>query len=107
MDLFGPSRYTSLSGKYYAFVIVNDYSRYTWVLFLANKDNAFDAFRIFCKKVQNKKGYSISCIQSDHCGEFKNHAFEIFCNDFGIEHQFSSPRRQIQVPLDSRVINAL
>ena len=36
----GPSRYTSLSGKYYVFVIVDDYSRCTWVLFLANKDGA-------------------------------------------------------------------
>ncbi|KAH9704464.1 Integrase catalytic domain-containing protein [Citrus sinensis] len=92
VDLFGPSRYASLSGKFYAFVIVDDYSRYTWVLFLANKDDAIDAFRIFCKKVQNEKGYSITCIRSDHGGEFENHAFENFCNDFGIEHQFSSPR---------------
>ncbi|KAH9717278.1 hypothetical protein KPL71_021758 [Citrus sinensis] len=92
IDLFGPSRYASLSGKYYAFVIVDDYSRYTWVLFLANKDDAIDAFRIFYKKVQNEKGYSITCIRSDHGGEFENHAFENFCNNFGIEHQFSSPR---------------
>ncbi|KAH9680653.1 Integrase catalytic domain-containing protein [Citrus sinensis] len=92
IDLFGPSRYASLSGKFYAFVIVDDYSRYTWVLFLANKDDAIDAFRIFYKKVQNEKCYSISCIRSDHGGEFENHAFENFCNDFGIEHQFSTPR---------------
>ncbi|KAH9779609.1 hypothetical protein KPL71_007757 [Citrus sinensis] len=92
IDLFGPSRYASLSGKYYAFVIVDDYSRYTWVLFLANKDDAIDAFRIFYKKVQNEKGYSITCIRNDHGGEFENHAFENFCNDFSIEHQFSSPR---------------
>ncbi|KAH9705964.1 hypothetical protein KPL70_012065 [Citrus sinensis] len=92
IDLFGPSRYASLSGKYYAFIIVDDYSRYTWVLFLVNKDDAIDAFRIFYKKVQNEKGYSITCIRSDHGGEFENHAFENFCNDFGIEHQFSSPR---------------
>ncbi|KAH9715535.1 Integrase catalytic domain-containing protein [Citrus sinensis] len=84
--------YASLKGKYYAFVIVDDYSRYTWVLFLANKDDAFDAFKVLCKKIQNEKGYGIACIRSDHGGEFENHAFEIFCNDFGIEHQFSSPR---------------
>ena len=72
MDLFGPSKYTSLSGKYYAFVIVDDYSRSTWILFLANKDDIFDAFRVFCTKVQNEKGYSISCIKSDHGGEFEN-----------------------------------
>ena len=59
MDLFGPSRYASLSGKYYAFVIMDDYSRYTWVLFLTNKDDAFDAFRVFSKNAQNEKCYSI------------------------------------------------
>ena len=46
MDLFGPSRYASLSGKYYSFVIVDDYSIYTRVLFLANKDDVFDVFRV-------------------------------------------------------------
>ena len=30
IDLFGPSRYASLSGKYYAFVIMDYYSRSTW-----------------------------------------------------------------------------
>ncbi|KAH9651322.1 Integrase catalytic domain-containing protein [Citrus sinensis] len=92
IDLFGPSRYASLNGKYYAFVIVDDYSRYTWVLFLANKDDALDAFKVLCKKLQNEKGHGIVCIKSDHGGEFENHAFESFCNNLGIEHQFSSPR---------------
>ena len=88
IDLFGPSRYTNLNGKYYAFVIVDDYSRYTWVLFLANQDVAFEAFRIFCKKVHNERGYFITCIRSDYGGEFENHAFENFCNDFGITKIF-------------------
>ena len=37
MDLFGPSRTTNLGGKSYAFVIVDDFFRYTRVLFLAYK----------------------------------------------------------------------
>ena len=86
--LFGLSRYASLSGKSYAFVIVDDFSRYKWVLFLANNDDTLDAFKIFCKKVQNEKGYGIVCIRSDHGGEFENYAFGNFCNDFGIEHQY-------------------
>ena len=78
IGLFGPSRYASLSGKYYAFVIVDDFSKYTWVLFLGNKVDAFEFFKVFSKKVQNEKGYDISCIRSDHGGEFENHAFETF-----------------------------
>lgn len=40
-----------LNGKYYTFVVVDDFSTYTWVLFLANKDDAFDSFKIFYKRV--------------------------------------------------------
>ena len=90
--MFGPLRYASLNGKYYAFVIVDDFSRYIWVLFLSNKDDALYAFKVFCKKIQNEKGYGIACIRSDHGGEFENHALEIFWYNLGIEHQFSSPR---------------
>nr|GEX51561.1 retrovirus-related Pol polyprotein from transposon TNT 1-94 [Tanacetum cinerariifolium] len=40
MDLCGPMRITSINGKRYVLVIVDDYSRYTWVHFLRSKDEA-------------------------------------------------------------------
>jgi hypothetical protein len=55
MDLFGPIRTASLSGKLYAFVIVDDYSRYTWILFLAHKNEAHKAFVKHCRRIQNEK----------------------------------------------------
>ena len=45
MDLFGLTRTLSLGGKCYGFVVVNDFSRSTWALFLAHKDEAFHAFK--------------------------------------------------------------
>ena len=50
----------------------------------------------FVRKFKMKKRYSIVCIRCDHGGEFKNHVFEIFCNNLGIVHQFSSPRTSQQ-----------
>jgi hypothetical protein len=38
MHTFGPSRIRSMGGKWYVFVIVDDYSRYSWVFFLESKD---------------------------------------------------------------------
>nr|GFA52380.1 retrovirus-related Pol polyprotein from transposon TNT 1-94 [Tanacetum cinerariifolium] len=38
MDLCGPMRVSSINGKWYVLVIVDDYSRYTWVYFLRTKD---------------------------------------------------------------------
>ncbi|GJW09695.1 retrovirus-related pol polyprotein from transposon TNT 1-94 [Tanacetum coccineum] len=38
MDLYGPMKVESVNGKLYILVIVDDYSRYTWVFFLRIKD---------------------------------------------------------------------
>ena len=54
MDLFGPYKFASLSTKHYAYVIVDDYSRFTWVLFLAHKDESFEAFKILAKEFKMK-----------------------------------------------------
>jgi transposase InsO family protein len=45
MDLVGPARLCSAGGKWYALVIVDDYSRYAWVFFLANKGETFGFVR--------------------------------------------------------------
>ena len=59
MDLFGSTRVDCLSGMHYAYVLVNDYSRYTWVCFLAHKNDAFKAFEIFSKRAQKKKVFAL------------------------------------------------
>ncbi|KAK2388390.1 putative mitochondrial protein [Trifolium repens] len=92
IDLFGPVKTTSLGGKNYGFVIVDDFSRFTWVLFLKHKDDAFEAFKSFCLRVQNEKSSNIVSIRSDHGGEFENSLFENFLDNNGISHNFSCPR---------------
>ena len=53
MNLFGPTRTTSLGEKKYGLVIVDDYSRYSWVLFLTHKDETFSAFTKLFERVSN------------------------------------------------------
>ena len=92
IDLFGPYRTMSLGGNYYGLVIVDDYSRFTWTLFLKTKNEAFDAFRKLAKVIQNEKGLKIVSLISDHGEEFQNESFEKFCEENGIHHNFSAPR---------------
>ena len=92
MDLLGPTRTTSLGGKRYALVIVDDFSRYTWVLFLATKDETFKVFKTFYKRITNLKDQTIVSIRSDHGSEFENQKFELFCSKHGIGHNFSAPK---------------
>ncbi|KAL8087693.1 hypothetical protein AgCh_037733 [Apium graveolens] len=54
LDLFGPEAYKSIGGKQYCFVIIDDYSRYSWVLFLRTKDCAFEEFEKLIKLLENK-----------------------------------------------------
>ena len=72
MDLLGPTRTTSLEGMKYALMIVDDFSRYTWVLFLASKDETFKIFKKFYKRIINLKGQSVISIHSDQSTEFEN-----------------------------------
>lgn len=53
LDLFGHSRKRCLGDNYYGFLIVDDYFRFTWTLFLVYKDETFMAFVDFAKLVQN------------------------------------------------------
>jgi len=73
-------------------VIADDYSRYTWVYFLAHKHESFKAFEIFYKRVQNEKGLCISSIRSDHVTEFENVEFRSLREKNDIFHYSSSSR---------------
>ncbi|GJW07041.1 retrovirus-related pol polyprotein from transposon TNT 1-94 [Tanacetum coccineum] len=55
MDLCGPMRVASVNGKKYILVIMDDYSRFTWVKFLASKDEAPDFIIKFLKMIQAKE----------------------------------------------------
>ncbi|KAK2354920.1 putative mitochondrial protein [Trifolium repens] len=92
IDLFGPVSTASINGKKYGLVIVDDYSRWTWVKFLRVKDDAYDVFTIFCTQVQSEKSLKILKIRSDHGGEFENEPFATYCENHGIVHEFSAPR---------------
>ena len=92
MDLFGPTQVQSINHNRYVFVIVDDFSRYTWTIFMKNKSDTFENFKTFVKRIQNAKDLKIKNIRSDHGGEFENEDFETFCKKKGINHNFSFPR---------------
>jgi transposase InsO family protein len=91
MDLFGPIAYISISGSKYCLVIVDDYSRFTWVFFLQEKSQTQETLKGFLKRAQNEFGLRIKKIRSDNGTEFKNSQIEGFLEEEGIKHEFSSP----------------
>ncbi|WVZ88966.1 hypothetical protein U9M48_035433 [Paspalum notatum var. saurae] len=91
MDTVGPARVASVSGKWYVLVIVDDFSRFSWVFFMEFKDEAFGFVRDLVLRLRNESHKAMRAIRSDNGGEFRNSRFENFCRDLGQEHQFFSP----------------
>ena len=92
IDLIGPARIQNLSGKKYILVVVDDFTRYTWVVLLRDKVEALEKMIHLCKKLQVEKGTLITRIRSDHGREFENTKLATFCNDQGTYQKFSSPK---------------
>ena len=51
MDLMGPTRTESIGGKRYIFLTVDDFTRFSWVNFLREKSDTFDAFQALVLKI--------------------------------------------------------
>ena len=72
LDLMGPTRTESLGGKRYILVMVDDFTRYTWVILLRSKSDAPEHIEALCIRLQNEKNLKIDRISSDHGKEFKS-----------------------------------
>ncbi|TYK06165.1 Peptidase aspartic, catalytic [Cucumis melo var. makuwa] len=91
LDLMGLMQTESLGGKKYVLVVVDDYSRFTWVLFLKGKSDTVKLCISLCLNLQREKGKKIIRISSDHGKEFDNEDLNNFCQSKGIHHEFVAP----------------
>ncbi|GJS88552.1 retrovirus-related pol polyprotein from transposon TNT 1-94 [Tanacetum coccineum] len=92
MDLCGPMRVASINGKKYILVIVDDYSRYTWTLFLRSKDETPKVLKDFLTMIQRNLQALVISVRTDRGTEFLNKTLNAFFKEEGIEHQTSTPR---------------
>ncbi|GJQ94849.1 retrovirus-related pol polyprotein from transposon TNT 1-94 [Tanacetum coccineum] len=89
MDLCGPMCVASVNGKKYILVIVDDYSRFTWVKCLRSKDEA-PAFIInFLKMIQVRLKETVRRIRTDNGTEFVNQTLREYYEKVGISHETS------------------
>ncbi|GJT51570.1 integrase, catalytic region, zinc finger, CCHC-type containing protein [Tanacetum coccineum] len=92
MDLCGPMCVTSINGKRYILVIVDDYSRFTWVKFLKTKDEAPAAIIKCIKNIQVRLKATVWNVQTDNGTEFVNQTLREWYENVGITHQTSVAR---------------
>nr|GEZ61904.1 putative ribonuclease H-like domain-containing protein [Tanacetum cinerariifolium] len=85
-------RVESVNGKKYILVIVDDYSRFTWVKFLRSKDEAPDFIIKLLKMIQVKVKVSVRRIRTDNGTEFVNQTLREYYEKVGISHETSVAR---------------
>ncbi|XP_042757515.1 uncharacterized protein LOC122197456 [Lactuca sativa] len=90
-DLCGPSSIESIGGSKYILVIIDDFSRFTWVFFLKLKSEATPKLKTFIKQVEVQLKKPLRNVRSDNGLEFKNNDLEEFLADKVTTHNFSAP----------------
>ncbi|GJU31882.1 retrovirus-related pol polyprotein from transposon TNT 1-94 [Tanacetum coccineum] len=92
MDLYGPMRIQSINGRKYILVIVDDYSRFTWVKFLRSKDEVPEFVIKFLKMIQVLLNATVHNIRTDNGTEFVNQTLKAYYEVVGISNQTSVAR---------------
>ncbi|GJW58848.1 putative ribonuclease H-like domain-containing protein [Tanacetum coccineum] len=92
MDLFGPTFVKSLMKKMYCLVVTDYYNRFSWVFFLAAKDETSGILKSFITRVENLIDQRVKVIRCDNGTEFKNKEMNQFCERKGIKREFSVAR---------------
>jgi transposase InsO family protein len=81
-----------MGGKWYVLIIVDDYSRYSWVFFFERKDEVFEHFWRLALRLNNEHLNCLKVIHSDNGTEFRNISFDEFFLEHGTDQQFFAPR---------------
>ncbi|GJT49842.1 putative ribonuclease H-like domain-containing protein [Tanacetum coccineum] len=92
MDLFGPTSIRSINHKTYFLVVTDDFSRFSWVFFLATKDETSGILKTFITSIKNQINHKVKIIRCDNGTEFKNNDMNQFCGMKGIKREFSVAR---------------
>nr|GEX06812.1 reverse transcriptase domain-containing protein [Tanacetum cinerariifolium] len=92
IDLFGPTFVSSIMHKKYCLVITDEFSTFTWVFFLATKDETSRILKCFITKIENLVDKKVKIIKCDSGTKFKNRFMNEFCEEKGIKREYSVAR---------------
>ncbi|GJS65104.1 putative ribonuclease H-like domain-containing protein [Tanacetum coccineum] len=96
MDLFGPTNVKSLMKKSYCLVVTDDFSRFSWVFFLATKDETSGILKTFITEIENQLDHKVKVIRCNNGTEFKNSVMNHLCEMNGIKRELSVARNPQQ-----------
>jgi transposase InsO family protein len=90
-DLCGPVTPATPGGRCYFLLLVDDLSRYMWVVVLGSKGEATDAIRRAQAVAEAECGRKLRVLRTDNGGEFMAAEFALYCTDEGVQRHYSAP----------------
>ena len=90
-DICGPIKPSTIGGRRYYFLLVDDFTWLMWVYFLKEKSEAFHIFKILKNLAESESGEKLKCFRTDRGGEFNSEEFENFCDMNEIKRQLTAP----------------
>jgi len=74
----------SLVGAKYILISIDDFSRFTWVYFLKNKNYVFKKFKEFRALAKKHYGQTIKCLRSKNGRKYMSRQLEEYVSHIGI-----------------------
>lgn len=90
-DVGGPLPVESPGGSKYYLTLIDDWSRYQWVIPMKHKSEVLVNFKKFVAQVERQTGKSVKTLRSDNGGEYRSREFDKFCENSGIKREFTAP----------------
>jgi transposase InsO family protein len=89
-ELCGPVTLATLEGRRYFLLLVDDLSRYMWVVVLGSKGEATNAIRRAQAAAEAECGCKLRVLRTDNGGEFTVAGFMLYCADEGVQRHYSA-----------------
>jgi transposase InsO family protein len=90
-DLCGPITPATPSSNRYFLLLVDDYSRYMWIVLLPSKDAAAAAIKNVQAAAERKSGKKLLALRTDRGGEFAAADFTDYCAHLGVRRELTTP----------------
>ena len=88
-DVWGPSRIESRGGFKYFLILVDDYSRMTWLYLLKQRSEVPTVLKSFYHEIKTQYSVDLRILHTDNALEFTQQSIASFCESYGIIHQTS------------------
>ena len=106
-DLCGPMPIDSVGGSRYFVTFLDDFSRYTHVYFIKQKNEVLQKFKEFVNLTTNLTGKQVKNLRCDNGGEYQSICFDNYLKEEGIFHQTTVPDNPSQNGIAERMNHTL